>query len=172
MEQLFKMTNKTNLRKWAKTFDKSQYSAKFVELIRKTDEYKQAKNIMIFYPLKNEVNLLSLLEDKEKKFFLPKIDGDNLLCCSFDESQELCTSCFKTKEPTTPPCDKNCIDLVIVPALCCDKNNFRLGYGGGFYDRFLIDFKGNSIVCLPKSLIIETIYPEKYDIPINTIISC
>lgn len=164
--------DKKALRKWAKEFDKSIYSEKLVDMLRKTDEYKQAKNIMIFYPLKNEVNLLSLLEDKEKKFFLPKIDGENLLCCSFDESQELCTSCFKTKEPTTTPCDKNCIDLVIVPALCCDKNNFRLGYGGGFYDRFLKDFDGKTIVCIPQKLVINSIPTEPCDIAVDKIISC
>jgi len=138
--------------------------------LQETQEYKQAKNIMLFYPLKDEVNLLALLEDKTKNFYLPKIDGKNLLCCPYKKGDELCSSCFKTLEPKTEPCDKNSIDLVIVPALCCDKNNYRLGYGGGFYDRFLKDYKGKTAVCLPKELIVETVYPEAHDVKIDLII--
>ncbi len=142
-----------------------------VENLMKTQEYKRAKNIMIFYPLKDEVNLLSLLKDKTKKFYLPKIDGENLLCCPYGEGDELCVSCFKTFEPVTNACDKNIIDLVIVPALCCDKNNYRLGYGGGFYDRFFKDFRGKKVVCLPEELVVETVYPEAHDVPVDLIIT-
>lgn len=170
-EQGYKdLMQKTELRKWAKAkrraikYDNNALCQKLQETL----EYKQAKNVMIFYPLKDEVNLLSLLEDKSKNFYLPKIDGENLLCCPYGE--ELCESCFKTLEPLTEPCDKNIIDLVVLPALCCDRNNYRLGYGGGFYDRFLKDYTGKTAVCLPKELIVETIFPENHDVKIDLII--
>ena len=51
-----------------------------------------------------------------------------------------------------------------------DKNNFRLGYGGGFYDRFLADYKGKTVVCLPKELVVDTIYPDKFDIAVDNIV--
>ena len=140
--------NKQALRKWAKGFGKLREDASCNLILKliETNEYKQAKNIMIFYPMKNEVNLLELLNDSSKTFFLPKIDGKNLLCCEYKNGDELYESCFKTLEPLTKSVNKNQIDLVIVPALCCDKSNYRLGYGGGFYDRFLEDFKGKTIV--------------------------
>lgn len=94
-----------------------------------------------------------------------------MLCCPYGEGDELCVSCFKTFEPVTEACDKNIVDFVIVPALCCDKNNYRLGYGGGFYDRFLKDFRGKKVVCLPEELIVETVYPEAHDIPVDLIIT-
>lgn len=167
------MSDKQQLRKWAKAFGKLREDAsyKLVHKLIETDEYKQAKNIMLFYPIKNEVNLLELLQDDSKTFFLPKIDGKNLLCCVYKNGDILCESCFKTLEPTSKPIDKNIIDLVIVPALCCDKNNFRLGYGGGFYDRFLADYKGKTVVCLPKELVIDTIYPDEFDIAVGNIIT-
>ena len=166
------MNDKQQLRKWAKAFGKLREDAsyKLVHKLIETDEYKQAKNIMLFYPIKNEVNLLELLQDNSKTFFLPKIDGKNLLCCVYKNGDILCESCFKTLEPTSQPIDKNIIDLVIVPALCCDKNNFRLGYGGGFYDRFLGDYKGKTVVCLPKELVVDTIYPDKFDIAVDNIV--
>lgn len=166
---------KKELRKWAKEVRNSLDMEKIsLELARKlsiTDEYKNAENIMLFYPKENEVNLLSLLQDKSKNFYLPKIEEENLLCCPFSDGDNLCLSCFNTKEPLTEACKKDLIDLVIVPALACDKNNYRLGYGGGFYDKFLKDIKAVKIVCIPKELIIETIYPENFDIKMNKIIT-
>ena len=138
------MDNKQELRCWAKEKRKniSIDNNLLVKNLMQTEAYRNAKNILIFYPLKYEVNLLSLLKDKTKNFYLPKIDGESLLCCPFCDGDELCESFFKTLEPITKPCDKQMIDLVVVPALCCDKKNYRLGYGGGFYDRYLSIHKG------------------------------
>lgn len=164
---------KTNLRKWAKEerkkLDMNALSEKLVEKLKQTEEYKQAKTVMIFYPKGDEVNLLSLLKDESKTFYLPKIDGQNLLCCSYKNGDELCESCFKTKEPLSEPSLRT-PDLVIVPALAVDKQNYRLGYGGGFYDRFLSGKNCTKIVCIPKNLIVETVYPETFDIPVDKII--
>lgn len=166
------MQDKKSLRKWAKENRiKFTDSEKLVQALKNSSEYKNAKNIMIFYPLKNEVNLLPLLEDKTKNFYLPKIVGENLLCCPYSAGDELCVSCFKTMEPLTEACDKNLIDMAVIPALCCDKNNYRLGYGGGFYDRFLKDFRGTKTVCLPEELIVETVFPESHDIPVDIVIT-
>lgn len=166
--------SKSTIRKWAKEerkkLDIESLSNKLIMELQKTEEYKQAKNIMIFYPLKYEINLLELLNDSTKKFYLPKINGEDLLCCPYTKGDELCESCFKTKEPISEQTNIP-IDLVIVPALAVDKNNYRLGYGGGYYDRFLAKVKSKTIVCISKQFIIDTIYPEKFDIPIYKIIS-
>jgi len=174
MEQLFKM-NKIELRKWArgkrKELDMAKISAILTEKLAQTNEYKNSNNIMIFYPLPDEVNLLSLLKDKSKQFYLPRIQGQDLECCKYIEGNELCESCFHTLEPTCKACSKTELDMIIVPALAVDKNNYRLGYGGGFYDRFLKNFKGLKIVCISKELIVETVFPEKHDVKIDLIIS-
>ena len=167
------MNRKHKLRKWAKEerkkLDIEKISKELVKKLQEVEEYKQAKNIMIFYPKKYEVNLLDLLEDKNKNFFLPKISGEDLLCCPFN-SGELCESCFKTLEPTSEPVNKSILDLVIVPALAVDKNNYRLGYGGGFYDKFLEGLNVIKLTCIPKELIVESVYTEKHDIKVDKII--
>lgn len=169
------MINKQQLRKWAKEerkkLDIDLLSQKLVGKLQETEEYAQAKNIMIFYPLKDEINLLPLLEDKTKYFYLPKIDRENLLCCPYNQNGELCVSCFKTKEPITAPVEKDLIDLVIVPALAVDRNNYRLGYGGGFYDRFLADgVNVKKLVCISSNLVVDTVYPESHDVKIDKIV--
>ena len=154
------MKTKQQLRKWVKEerkkLDINQISQELVINLKNTPEYIQAKNIMIYYPLKDEINLLSLLNDRTKNFYLPKIEGKNLLCCPYNQDEELCKSCFNTNEPTTNPVCKTLLDLIIVPALAVDKNNYRLGYGGGFYDCFLKDVDVYKIVCIPKIFVLES----------------
>ena len=173
MVQLY---NKQQIRKWAKNkrleLNMKSLSSVLVKNLHKTEEYKLAKNVMIFYPLKNEVDLLSLLEDKTKTFYLPKIDGNNLLCCRYDKNTELCESCFHTKEPIDQQEKHTTLDLIIVPALAVDKDNYRLGYGKGFYDRFLGKNSNiKTIVCIPKELTVETIFPNEHDIPVDLVIT-
>ena len=167
--------DKQSLRKWAKCkrnkINMEEISTILTDKLCQTDEYKKSKNIMIYYPLESEVNLLSILDDKTKNFYLPRIKEKELECCQYKIGDKLCESCFHTMEPTCSACSKTVIDLVIVPALAVDKNNYRLGYGGGFYDRFLNDYKGKCIVCIPKELLVDTVYPEKHDIKIHKIIT-
>lgn len=148
-----------------------ELSSILVEKLLQSEEYKQAKDIMLFYPLAYEINLLNLLKDESKNFYLPKIKNDTLLCCSYKNGEELCESCFKTKEPLSNPTDKSILDLIIVPALAVDKNNYRLGYGGGFYDRFLKDLDAFKMVCIPKEFVLDTVYPETHDVRMDKIIT-
>ena len=167
--------DKKVLRQWAKSkrkeLDMKSISVILADKLAQTDEYKNSKNIMIFYPMPDEVNLLSLLNDNTKNFYLPRINGNELECCPYCNGDELCESKFHTLEPTCQACNKTDIDLVVVPALACDRNGYRLGYGGGFYDRFLKDFEGTKICCVPKELITDNIYPENHDIKPDLIIT-
>ena len=126
---------------------------------------------MIFYPLKYEINLLKLLKDREKQFYLPRIEASDLLCCPYSINDELKKSEFKTLEPTCEACEAKTIDLIIVPALLCDKNNYRLGYGGGYYDRFLKNTKAYKICCIPSEMIIKELPVEEFDIRMDEIIT-
>ena len=166
--------NKQELRKWArdkrKELDMEKISSILVKKLVQTDEYKNSKNIMLFYPMPDEVNLLSLLQDKSKQFYLPRVKGEELECCPYCAGDELCESKFHTQEPICQACSKQNIDLVIVPALACDKDGYRLGYGGGFYDKFLRGFKNKKICCIPYELCVESVFPELHDVKIDIII--
>jgi len=174
MERLSDM-NKQELRKWAKSkrteLDMEKISSILANKLMQTAEYKNSENIMLFYPLPYEVNLLSLLNDNTKSFYLPRINGDELECCPYCLNDELCESKFHTQEPTCQACKKTIPDLAIVPALACDRYGYRLGYGGGFYDKFLKDYKGITVCCIPQELIVDNIHHEEHDVKISLIIS-
>jgi len=166
------MLNKTDFRIIAKNKRKdlniNVISTKITAKVRNSHWYLNANNIMLFYPKENEINLLDLLKDK-KSFFFPKTVDDNLLPCP--NCDEFYTGKFNIKEPQSEPVDKNLIDVVIIPALMADEKKYRLGYGGGYYDRFLKDFYGLKICVVAKDLLIDELPIEEFDIPCDIIIT-
>ncbi len=168
------MTDKNDLRKNAKyireTLSISEKSELAVAQIRKHSFYKNATNILIYYPLKFELNLLALLDDK-KNFFLPRVCGQNLQICPFKKGDKLEKSRFNVCEPCSTPITPEQIDLAIVPALMADSFGYRLGYGGGFYDRFLTKNSNiKTILPIAKELFVEKLPHECFDIPVNDVI--
>ena len=167
--------NKQSLRKWAKAkrkeLDMANISAVLAGKLMQTKEYKCSNNVMLFYPLPDEVNLLSLLNDNTKNFYLPRIKGEALECCQYKIGDKLQESCFHTLEPVCKSCNKADIDMIIVPALACDKSGYRLGYGKGFYDRLLEGYNGLKVICISSELIVETVYPKEHDVKVDLVIS-
>ena len=129
-----------------------------------------ARYILIYYPLRYELNLLALLDD-EKNFYLPRVCGDKLLICPFKKGEKLEKSKLNICEPCSNPINPQNLDLVIVPALMADVNGYRLGYGGGFYDRFLAqNMELKTILPIAKELFVEELPHEKFDIPVNEVL--
>ena len=168
------MNNKSELRIWAKKFrsvlDIAKISEKICNNIRATNLYKNARSVMIFYPLKDEINLLPLLNDN-KQFYLPRVNGNDLEVCPYKKGDELKLSKLKIKEPVGEAVDKSVLDLIFTPALCVDTNFYRLGYGKGFYDRFGIGIEDKMVAVIPEGLIIDKLPCDKYDIQCFGIIS-
>lgn len=170
------MQDKKELRKKAKgiriKLDIKKISETIVQNIQDLDIYQKAVNVMIFYPIGHEVNLLGLLKDK-KNFYLPKVQGRELLVCPYKVGDELAISEFKTEEPLSNPVDPNILDMIFVPALMVDKNLHRLGYGGGFYDIFLSKNcpSATKIVAIPNVLVADKIPSESFDAKIDMVIT-
>ncbi|MBR2526366.1 5-formyltetrahydrofolate cyclo-ligase, partial [bacterium] len=78
---------------------------------------------------------------------------------------------FKTKEPQTKPENPDIIDLIILPALAADKNNFRLGYGKGYYDRLLSKTTAKTILPIAKELVFENLPVESHDKQVDIVIT-
>lgn len=167
------MNSKSDLRVYAKelrkTLDIKNISSEIVSKIRELDCYKKAKHVMIFYPIKYEIDLRPLLDDN-KSFYIPKVFHRDLLVCPYDNN--LTKSNFGVMEPNTEPINPEILDLIFVPALLVDNEGYRLGYGGGFYDRFLKQYPNiKTIVPIEKELMIDKLPHENFDIKISQIIS-
>ena len=129
------------------------------------DAYKNAKNILCYYSFGTEISTLDFFADKTKNWYLPKIDGDELLVCPYNVDR-LCENKFKILEPKTLPIqDLSIIDLIIIPALCADYNGYRIGYGKGYYDRFLkkLTRSCKKVILVYSELFFDTVYPDFFD---------
>ena len=170
------MNKKTSLRLNAKQIRKSldikQISSEIVAKIIELDIYKNSKNIMLFCPKSEEVDVLILINDNDKNFFLPRVNGENIECCPYKKGDNLTLAKFNIQEPQTECISCPKLDLIIVPALAMDKKGNRIGYGGGFYDRFLSNIKGAKSLCgISEALIVEEISSEKFDIKIDYVVT-
>ena len=166
---------KAELRKAAikkrKTLNNRELSERVIKNLLATDEYKGSKNIISYYPLKYEIDTAVCIKDKTKNWYLPRVSGDFLEICPCDD---LCRGSFGILEPQTKPIrDYSFIDMVIIPACAADKNGYRLGYGKGYYDRFLplLPLTCKKVILIFSDLLYETVYPENHDVKADIIVT-
>lgn len=168
------MQDKTHLRtifkEKRKTIDTAIVSREICQKIRTAEFYKKARNVMLFYPLKYEINLLELLRD-DKNFYLPVVDKENLLVCPYDEQTPMKKSALNIPEPCTSPVNPDILDVIFVPALAADRRNFRLGYGGGYYDRFLKRSRALSVTVICNEFLVEKLPNDEFDKKTDLIIA-
>ena len=169
------MTLKNNLRKIAlekrKLLDCNKLSNKIMQNLTSLPKYKESKHIISYSPLKYEVDTRYCNQDKTKDIYLPRVNGDNLDICP---CSDLCKGSFGILEPQSSAIiDYSYIDMVLIPACAVDKNGYRLGYGKGFYDRFLPLLPANclKVVLIFSELLFDTVYPDKYDVKSDIIIT-
>ncbi len=137
-------------------------------------EYKQAKLILVYASLKDEVDTIKLIKyslENGKKVAVPRCKGDNIVFYNINSLEELAEGKFGILEPKTSKVvgDLN-NSICIVPGLVFDKEKNRVGYGKGFYDRFLENYNGTKIGLTYKECICEKIDSDKYDIKMDKII--
>lgn len=168
--------DKQSLRKKAKEIrrglDIEALSGVAVAKIQEMPEFQRAKNVLLYYPLEYELNFLGVC-DCEKNFYLPRIAGENLQICPYSCGCELKKSAFNTLEPCSAPVEPEVIDFAIIPCLMADKKGFRLGYGGGFYDRLIPLLREGcvKIAAVAQELFVENLPVGKFDCSVDVVIN-
>lgn len=66
---------------------------------------------------------------------------------------------------------KDTIDLILVPNLCCDRQGYRLGHGGGYYDRYLADYSGMTVALCPAEWLREQLPRDEFDLPVGLVLT-
>lgn len=87
---------------------------------------------------------------------------------------QLENSFYNLQEPDpeqTSRVEKQEMDLLIVPGLAFDKRGYRVGFGGGYYDRFLTDFPNSTISIFYSKQLLDHLPNESFDIPVQALLT-
>lgn len=144
--------------------------------------FRYADVVLLYYPVKGEVDILPLMEAAiaaGKKVAFPR-------CCAEDHSMifhyvsdvsDFESGAYGLKEPFEnlpffdPKTGGDQNVLCIVPAVVYDRRGYRIGYGGGYYDRFFGQFKPASIGVAYEEFIVKNVPHGRYDISVDVVVS-
>lgn len=178
MDKKILRTRLIERRKSLDKVEKAKWDKIISEKIIKSDCFKKAEQVLVFSSTDDEFDTRYIIErcrESYKRVFYPRcIDKDgNMSFLKVDSVGDLTFGSFGILEPKET-CKKYIPqenDLVIVPCLSADRQKNRIGYGKGYYDRFLKDFNGVSISPCYDILLEDEIPTDKYDMQINIIVT-
>ena len=136
-------------------------------------KYKESRSVFCYASVGHEVCLTKLIQDalqSGKQVAMPKVEGENIRFYLIDSMDEMLPGAFGILEPDTARLAKQG-ELVIVPGVAFSITGERLGYGGGFYDRFLSENDIYSIGAAYDFQMVDTLPTEPHDKKINLIIT-
>ncbi len=136
--------------------------------ILKSAHYRNAEKIMLYIPMAGEV-LTDLLINGKKAVFAPRVRGDGGMD-AVRLSGEFTKSGFGVSEPVGDDVTAaEEIDLFIVPGVAFDRDCQRMGFGRGYYDRFLAGTGGYKAGIAFEFQIVQTTLPEVHDVPMDIV---
>ncbi len=153
----------------------AEKSRKIVKSLAGLKEYDDASVIMPYISLNIEVDTREFIKSellKEKKIVVPFVEQGNIQISMLNDFENLIMGEFGVLEPMKKERYDGKIDLVIVPGIAFDLNGGRVGFGKGYYDKFLDRFKDSLRVGLAfEEQIVDSIPCEEHDQPVDIIIT-
>jgi 5-formyltetrahydrofolate cyclo-ligase len=149
-------------------------SKKMQKRINKVYAFKDAQKIGLYYPIGSEIltqDIIQELISKGKDVFLPKVTGENIEFRKIEDFASLEMGNFNIMEPKEDCIVNNNLDIIVVPTVGISPTGIRLGYGHGFYDKFLAKNRTTTISLILEKQIIKNIPKSEYDISMDWIIT-
>jgi 5-formyltetrahydrofolate cyclo-ligase len=150
-------------------------SQRLGELFLASEFYKNAKTIYGYLPYNQEVRTVPMLEQAikdGKRVAVPKCYGDEMRFIYMDDLTQVENGYANIPEPIADgPVADDKTALVLMPGMAFTKNGDRMGYGGGFYDRFLAEEPDHPTLALCYAFqMVESLPTEEYDIPVDCVL--
>lgn len=140
-------------------------------------EWEESATVLIYSPLPEEVDPMPLLAlHSSPTFLFPRVEEKSLGLYRYSNTCKWKQGPFGLKEPDSESWDQaypGQIDLAIIPGVAFDEQGFRLGRGGGYYDRLLAhpEFRGRKIGLCWDFQLLPSIPREPHDIVMDQVIS-
>jgi len=157
--------------------ERAERDRKIAQNFQKLISYRHSSQILFYASTYDEINteyLFSSALASGKTCYFPKCyEKSQMTFYRVDSPNGLCDDMFGIKAPIE---EKNQYvpfpsDIILVPAITYDREGYRLGYGKGFYDRFLTDFLGIRIGFAYTDMIVPKLPRGRYDISVDILVT-
>ena len=174
--------NKTQLRKSIREKKRAmteeqirEKSEALTRLFLQSEEYRNARSIYGYLPYNQEVRTLPLLEQAirdGKRVAVPKCYGDEMRFIWMEDLSLVEKGYAGIPEPIADgPVADDETALVLMPGMAFDKEGHRIGYGGGFYDKFLAREGSHPTLALCYDFqVVSHLETEEFDIPVDKVL--
>ncbi|WP_163540037.1 5-formyltetrahydrofolate cyclo-ligase [Gracilibacillus sp. YIM 98692] len=167
------------MERWKKLGERSHVERDIHRHLLSLTEWREAKTIGITLSREIEWDTYKLLDaawTDDKNIVVPKCYPKDktmafYLCQTLADLENKYIDLWEPIPKQASLVEKSLIDLMIVPGIAFDTNGYRIGYGGGYYDRYLKDFTGTKIALAATFQIVPKIEKELHDIPVEKLVT-
>jgi len=156
---------------------RERHSAALRRVLGDLASYRSAKTVHLFVPFGSEVDTRPILEElwaRQVRTVLPRVAANRQLDhLAVTGSEELKPGAWEIPEPvaTCPAVDPSQVELILVPGVAFDRQGGRLGYGGGYYDRFLAACPAPRIALAFALQIVDEVPRESHDLLVDDVLT-
>ena len=155
---------------------REERGARLIERFLDLPEVQRARTIMLFSSFGSEVPTGPLIEGLRRRgvvVALPRIEGAVLVPVPYTPGDPTTITSFGAAEPAGgTPLDPSSIDVVGVPGVAFDRGGRRIGYGGGYYDRFLRGLPAFTVgLAFELQIVDEALPAGRFDLPVAAIVT-
>ena len=164
------------------TAEREEKNEKICKHMLSSATFRYADIILMFYPKPDEIDIRHIAEAAlaaGKKIAFPRCNPeDHTMIVHYVSSlDELCPGSYNIMEPDAslpafiPETAESANVVCIVPAVVFDKKGYRIGYGGGYYDRYLAGFRGTKIGFAYRDFIVNSVPHGRFDLTVDVMIT-
>jgi 5-formyltetrahydrofolate cyclo-ligase len=159
------------------TKERAEANRRIFQSFSSLAEYDNAATIFSYVSVADEPDTTALIEDawkRGKRVCVPRCASMGIMhAYGIRSMNDLQKGKYGIPEPQKgcPPVLASEIDLIIVPCVCCSVEGFRLGYGGGFYDRWLENRSAPAVLLCFEKMLVPTVPLESHDQRVNILVS-
>ena len=160
------------------TDERREMDARIVANLAASEIFQNASALLVYAPLEGEINLLPLVRIARERgipvaFPRCDVETNTMRFYCLLPTARLTEGAYRIPEPPddAPLCEPDERALCILPALSFDPRGARIGYGKGYYDRYLATFPGIRVGAVYSKMILKTVPTEPHDLPVSFLVT-